>query len=269
MKEVDSRRLKNWALQLVSQGVLEQEGDRYPILKLNESSWEVMRGERKVALYESVGESDVKRSRGKGVSWEGVDRGLFEELRLVRKMWAERQEVPPYVIFSDAVLREIARVRPSTLARLRMVRGIGDAKLHQWGEQVLEIVIDYAEEKGVALDCPPSSPAAAGHSPGARPNPAKDRALECLSRGESIEEVAKKVNRAQSTIWTYLADWIGGESLESLAPWIDDRTVQAVTEVIERIGGEPLKPFFDELDGAVPYDHIRVVKAWMEARAQR
>src|SRR5205823_11968769 len=108
----------------------------YPVLSLNPASWEVMKGQRSVRLMQPVrrakGEKAAK-SKVDTTSWEGVDEELFEALRSQRRQLAEERQVPPYIIFSDATLRELARARPSTLEKMRLLYGIGDAKLRDFG----------------------------------------------------------------------------------------------------------------------------------------
>jgi ATP-dependent DNA helicase RecQ len=84
-----------------------------------------------------------KRSRVETESWEGVDRGLFEHLRLVRLRIARERGVPPYVIFHDTTLRELARLRPTSLETLRHVYGVGARKADDLGEIVLEAIREY------------------------------------------------------------------------------------------------------------------------------
>jgi ATP-dependent DNA helicase RecQ len=111
---------------------------------LNEASMEVMRKERAVRLMQPVerkkGEK-AKASKSDTASWEGVDRDLFEELRSLRRDLASARRVPPYVIFSDATLRELAKRRPGTLSEMRQIYGIGDAKLKDLGQQFLDLIV--------------------------------------------------------------------------------------------------------------------------------
>ena len=79
-------------------------------------------------------------SRAETEGWEGVDRDLFEELRVLRLEIARRRRVPPYVIFHDTTLREIARSKPNTKEALRHVYGVGDRKAEDLGELVLAVV---------------------------------------------------------------------------------------------------------------------------------
>ena len=66
--------------------------------------------------------------------------GLFEALRTWRSAEARSQSVPPYVIFHDTVLRDIAAVRPSDLGELGQIKGVGASKLDRYGDAVLEVV---------------------------------------------------------------------------------------------------------------------------------
>src|SRR5262249_47267930 len=140
LRDCQKADVRDWIYQLIGQGVLVQQGDPYPILSLNAASWEVMKGRRTVRLMQPVrrkkGEQAPK-SKADTVSWEGVDEELFEVLRGQRKLLAEERQVPPYIIFGDATLRELARVRPSTLEKMRLVYGVGEAKLRDFGERFL------------------------------------------------------------------------------------------------------------------------------------
>src|SRR5262249_18630999 len=116
LRECSAVEVRNWIYQLVGQGVLAQDGAEFPVLKLNDASWEVMKKTRPVKLLRPMPrrkEEPASRSKADTVSWEGVDKGLFEELRKLRHQLALDQGVPPYIIFSDATLRALARQRPS------------------------------------------------------------------------------------------------------------------------------------------------------------
>jgi ATP-dependent DNA helicase RecQ len=84
------------------------------------------------------------RSRVDTESWEGVDRTLFERLRSVRLETARERAVPPYVIFHDATLREMARLRPASLDDFRSVKGVGARKADDLGERFLSAIREHA-----------------------------------------------------------------------------------------------------------------------------
>jgi ATP-dependent DNA helicase RecQ len=155
LRDGSVRDLRDWIYQLISQGVLEQTSDEYPKLKLNVASWEVMKGQRIVRLLRPVrrkkGEKP-KRSQPEDVTWEGVDRELFEVLRRLRREMAEEVAKPAYVIFGDRTLRDMAQVRPSTLERMRRLYGVGDNKLREYGEAFLKAIRDLCRETGLKMD---------------------------------------------------------------------------------------------------------------------
>jgi ATP-dependent DNA helicase RecQ len=129
--------LRDWIYQLIGHGLLEQDGDRYPVLKLTDAARRVLRGEENVRLVQIARKQARKRPDD---SWIGVDQSLFESLRKFRRELAAARGVPPYIILGDRSLREVARLRPKSLAQLRDVYGIGDKKLADLGERILAVV---------------------------------------------------------------------------------------------------------------------------------
>jgi len=85
-----------------------------------------------------------KRSKIESESWKDVDRDLFERLRGVRLQIARTRGVPPYVIFHDTTLREMARIRPKTIDELHGIRGIGARKAEDLGETFLAAIRESA-----------------------------------------------------------------------------------------------------------------------------
>ncbi|HUR82460.1 MAG TPA: DNA helicase RecQ [Thermoanaerobaculia bacterium] len=137
--------VREWVYQLVAQGFLMQTDSEYPILRLGPRAREVLRGHADVKLRQpAVHKRDAAapRSRERAPVMDGgpYDRELFEALRAWRREEAQERGVPPYVIFSDRTLRELARVRPSTHYELRGIYGIGDAKLEAFGDAVIRVV---------------------------------------------------------------------------------------------------------------------------------
>ena len=143
LKEHTKSALRDWIYQMIGEGVLTQTEGEYPLLKLNTGSWEVLRGRRDVRLIQMVRVEKRKKARVEKQSWEGVDGALFEKLRQLRRQLAEARGVPPYIIFADATLRELARVRPTALADMRAIHGIGERKLAQFGETFLRAIGEY------------------------------------------------------------------------------------------------------------------------------
>jgi len=144
--DLDARSWRGVFRQLVALGLLEVDAEGHGGLRLAEASRPVLRGEQPVLLRK---ESLRKRGRGgearaarPAVEVPAADRPLFEALRSLRTRLAREQGVPPYVIFHDATLREIARLRPQTPGDLALVGGIGAGKIERYGDEVLDVVAE-------------------------------------------------------------------------------------------------------------------------------
>lgn len=116
---------------LTADGYLLTDGGRFPILKLTDKAVSVLKGEEKVFVQEAKMEKKET---------EDYDEGMFERLRELRKTLAEQQGVPPYVIFSDRTLRELAASKPQTKSDMLRIHGIGEKKFEQYGEIFLECI---------------------------------------------------------------------------------------------------------------------------------
>jgi ATP-dependent DNA helicase RecQ len=150
MKGVGRKAVANMLYQLLDGGLLERTADERPVLRLNEASWEVLRGKRTVRLLEP--KVKVSKTRFDEESWEYVDHGLFESLRTLRRELAEARRVPAYVLFSDATLRDMARLRPGSAGALLTVRGVGERKLADLGPRFLDLIANYCRANGLPLD---------------------------------------------------------------------------------------------------------------------
>jgi ATP-dependent DNA helicase RecQ len=140
--------VKGYLEQLIAHGFLRQTDDGFPVVALTD---------RGVALLKDAGVEDglvlarqrrpvkdrvAKRSRIESESWQDVDRDLFERLRAVRLEIARARGVPPYVIFHDTTLRELARLRPATIEALHGIKGVGARKAQDLGETFLAAIRD-------------------------------------------------------------------------------------------------------------------------------
>jgi len=142
----------NLVHQLADHGLLVRNPGEFPTLALSERGVELMRGDGEVTLREPRQPKSKRRATAiEAESWEGVDRGVFERLRMLRRTLANEQGVPAYVVFDDATLRELARHRPATLDQMSQIRGIGKKKLDAYGEAVLG---EIAAEAGSSGDDP-------------------------------------------------------------------------------------------------------------------
>src|SRR5688572_1485420 len=138
--------IRGYIEQLTGLGLLASTDDAYPVLFLTPQGVDVLKDETKAAGLTLVRQKAPDRKSGRpsarveAEAWRDVDRGLFEQLRDVRLQVARARGVPPYVVFHDATLREMARLKPSSERELLTVKGVGTRKAEDLGEVFLEAI---------------------------------------------------------------------------------------------------------------------------------
>ena len=146
LKDASTGEVRGYIEQLIAHGLLRQTDDVYPVLALTERGVLLLKdaaAEPDLTLARQkkpVKDKAPKRSRVEAAAWQDVDRDLFERLRAARLQIARSRGVPPYVIFHDTTLREMARLRPTTMDALRAVYGVGARKAEDLGEVFLEVI---------------------------------------------------------------------------------------------------------------------------------
>jgi ATP-dependent DNA helicase RecQ len=132
--------VRGYIEQLLAQQLLRQTDDEYPVLALTPSGVALLKdpgaqGDLALARQRKPAAGRLpKRARIETESWQDVDRALFERLRALRLDIARQRGVPPYVIFHDTTLREMARLKPTSVSALLDVRGVGARKAEELGE---------------------------------------------------------------------------------------------------------------------------------------
>jgi len=141
--------VRGYIEQLVGLGLLQLTDDAYPVLSMTAPGVTLLRDEAAhpgltLARQRTPAKGAARsRSRIETESWDHVDRGLFDRLRALRLDLARAKGVPPYVIFHDATLREMARVRPTSKAALLGVKGVGARKAAELGDAFLILIASH------------------------------------------------------------------------------------------------------------------------------
>ena len=145
--------VRDWIEQLAEQECIVRVGE-YGVLKLTDKGRRVLKGNESPLLLEPVKKKAVPKPAVVRDSWEGVDEGLFENLREVRRRLARSKSLPAYIVFGDAALRDMARKRPTTRAAFLRVSGVGEKKLQQYGEEMLNAIRSYCHANSLDTDLP-------------------------------------------------------------------------------------------------------------------
>jgi ATP-dependent DNA helicase RecQ len=140
LKDCSVAEVRGYIEQLIAHGLLRQTDDAYPVLSLTQAGVGLMKdasalpGLTLARQRRPVADRLPRRARIETESWQDVDRALFDRLRALRLEIARGRGVPPYVIFHDTTLREMARVKPTSLEALRHIYGVGARKAEDLGE---------------------------------------------------------------------------------------------------------------------------------------
>jgi ATP-dependent DNA helicase RecQ len=246
LRSMGLENVREVVLQLVGGGLLERSKGEMPILTITERGRQAQAGRFQVTLR--APHREIAAAPRASDDWRGVDQGLFQVLRDLRRAIAEKRQVPPYVIFADSVLRDLARYRPDTLAAFREVKGIGERKAADLGLRFVEVIGSYCREHRLVSERPVQT--ASGP---------KRQAYRLFAEQRSIDDVAAAIGRARSTVASYLEDYIGDEKPPSIRAWVGDDVYQAVVAAANTTEGGLLRPVFEALEGRVSYDEIRLV----------
>ncbi|MGB5540324.1 MAG: DNA helicase RecQ [Gammaproteobacteria bacterium] len=136
--------------QLIHHGYLVQDIASYSVLKLTEAARPLLRGEQTLRLAKPRIRARTKKKRSRVDAAHGpYDELLFDQLRVLRKRLADEQGVPPYIVFGDASLVQMAREKPTEAAELLNITGVGQHKLEKYGSEFLDAIALYSLEPGV------------------------------------------------------------------------------------------------------------------------
>jgi ATP-dependent DNA helicase RecQ len=266
LAEHDKDDVRGWIAQLVACGALMQEGHPRPFLRLGPGARPILRGEAGVRLVQTSNAAIGDGSE----EWTGVDRELFEALRTWRREAAAARNVAPFVIFSDRTLREIAAVRPSSVDWLRSIVGIGEVRLREHGQELMQVIDTICAERELERDVnAPAMRAPRERTRTPRPTAAKAEAIRLFREGSTLEEVMERTGRARSTVIGDLCEIIENGSYQpSLRIWMTEETEQLIRNAAAEAGIDRLRPIKDLAGEAISYDDIHIVVATIRAAAR-
>jgi ATP-dependent DNA helicase RecQ len=187
--------------------------------------------------------------------------GLFEKLRQLRRQLADAADVPPFMIFSDRTLTELATYLPHAPSALGAIHGIGERKAAQYGAAVLETIRAYCAEHGLAERARPAivTPVAE------RGKRRWEEVGELFAAGHSIGEIAALFSVKLGTVAAHLGTWQAAGQPVDAGRVRESSTLSAedqarVLAAMAELGPERLSPVFEALDGAIPYDELHLLR---------
>jgi ATP-dependent DNA helicase RecQ len=201
------------------------------------------------------------------------DRELFEILRKTRKELADESGVPPFVIFADKTLVEMATYFPQSRDHFLDIHGIGKVKADKFGVLFMQVICSYCQDKQIQerpKNPPPTSPAKAdptADSPAEAVKPRYVTVGELFNSGQSISEIMETFGIQQTTVIDHLVRYVRGgfalpgDKLLTVSSLPDDQ-IKRVLDAFDQCGNEYLKPAFDFLNGTVHYEELKILRLY-------
>lgn len=251
MKNYTEKEIKLMISVLISQGYLALTESQFPVVRLTSSSANVLKGKEKVYMTVDVPEnsqSDPTEIHGE----------LFEELKILRKKLASEKKVPPYVIFPDTSLREMAMYLPITKDSFLTIKGVGQKKYENYGTDFISIIEDFIKKTNATPM--ENTRAIKNSSRKTSKMPTHLESYELYKSGKTIEEIAELRELKKDTILTHLVKC--QEEEDKTIHWkdfADEDIEQLVLNAVDKVGDEYLKPIKEILPEDISYYDIKVV----------
>ena len=238
-----------YLIQLINLGYCEIAFHKQNKIRLTALAKKVLFEGEKVQLT-TVQKINIEKHEVKETKSKSVANSLFETLRKLRYEISKEEEVPAYVIFSDAALRQMETERPMSDTELLAIDGVGRAKLEKYGDAFIKAIIDFQKSKVVRKKKEATT---------------YKETLELYKSGLSVEEIAQKRKLGLSTIMSHLAKlYVDGADVD-LNPFISKEEVSQIAEAqIKLESPNTLKPYFDYLEEKIDYGKIRLALAILE-----
>jgi ATP-dependent DNA helicase RecQ len=247
---------------LITQGLIQKEGDKYPILKVTNKGILFLKNREKIELLEPpTEEQDFKAEK---IEEKDYDLALFERLRALRLKIAKEENVPNFVIFGDVSLREMAHFYPVKLEDFSQISGVGESKLNKYAKRFISVIQSHVEK----FKLKPKSIKRKRNASNNKSNP-KVKAptfryqltKQMVEAEKPLEEIAKAQNLKYRTIFNHLEKLVlSGEikNLDYLKKQI--KNFHKIKKAILATKQDFLKPVFEKLNEEESYDDIILVK---------
>jgi len=257
-KDISKQQWLGLSRQFIQEKIIEKDFE-YGSLKVTALGVDVLKGQHNVR-GKLVAE-EFKYKTQKEISLD-YDNELLVKLKFKRKQIADQNNIPPYIIFPDKTLMEMATYFPQTENALSNIHGIGEQKLKRYGKIFLEIITKYCEinniKENISLVGTFSK----------RTSFKRKRFIEigeAYNQCNSFEELIERLKIQHKTIVAHLTTYVRegnnintDKLLELLA--IDEEKQKEVLNIIKNLGADYLKPVFDELRETVSYDDLHILR---------
>jgi len=255
--DVSKETWSNIIRDLVAQEYLTKSEGAYPVLRLTPKSTPVLKGLEKVMLTKSKEKIEVHEHT---VDYETE---LFGQLKDVRRQLATKENVPAYIVLSDASLLEVATYLPHNKEEFNKISGFGQVKIEKYGRQFWEVVAAYCRDHQLKSRMHLKTPKRQRRERREKETDTKQQSFELFKLGHAIEKIAELRGLSPTTIEGHLAFYVQQGKL-SIDQVMDTSKIGAIQNAIEQIDGKALMPVKELLGENYSYGEIRMVMAYLE-----
>jgi ATP-dependent DNA helicase RecQ len=238
---------------LLAQHYLRKSNDAYPVLKITPKGDACLKGEQKVLLAKAVGTVDVQERQS------NYDSRLLVLLKERRLRLAFAENVPAYIVLSDATLREIATYLPQQADDFSGISGFGEIKLGKYAGEFAQVVREYCRTNGLATRMHLKPRVSGDHGP-ARETETLRKSYELFRQGKSIDEISVMRGLTAGTIAAHLVFYVQLGRITA-TELLDESKVAAIRATIDKLGTNALTPVKESLGDEFNYHDIRFVMA--------
>ncbi len=257
-KDLSKDEWHHYAKELLYEDYLQQSNSEYPVLQLTEKSKEVLFKSGKAFL--NLPQKQIINKEPVIFQQHAYEKELFENLKRLRNKIAHEENIPPYIIFSDSSLLDLATYLPITSSDLPNISGFGTYKIERYGAAFLEMVQDYCIEYQMAtrmeLKGPPKKKVTKLVKE--KESDTKKLSYEQYQQGNSIEAIAEKRGLSPATIESHLSYYIQQGKL-NLNEFVKHNHQELIKAAIEKHGRLSLRKLKDNLPDSISYGAIRMV----------
>jgi ATP-dependent DNA helicase RecQ len=256
-KDLPKKTWHGFIRELLRRDYLNLEGE-YPVLKLCQKSRDLLSGSKGIEKTEKIylvkPQAVEKPAIKPSIKEQDADdMELFDSLRTLRKTLADAENYPPYMIFNDSSLKQMAAKRPCTPLDFRKITGVGDKKLERYGAIFINEIRRFCEKQS-------------SYSQPVKKRSSEYVTLEMLDQGMDLDEITLTRNLSLNTIYNHIEKLIlAGENIE-VEKFVKKEKIKVISSAIFEMGGETLKPIKEKLGDNYSYGEIRIVRAKMKRK---
>lgn len=252
MSEYSKNTIKDLIYFLITEGYIETFGDKYPVLRLTPNASKVLFEGEKVTIKRKI-EKFIEAQVD-----EVYDAKLFEILKALRKRISEETHVPPFIVFSDTSLKQMATYFPTSEEQMLKISGVGYSKFDKYGNRFLETIRPYVSENNITpKEIPIETPKKKSSVESSPKVNTAEISYNLFKQGKSIKEIAEERGFVTTTIETHLLKYFeNGENID-LSKYIHSNYEQDIYNAIDTYGAEKLRVLKDALPEGVSYFDIK------------